>query len=60
MARGEEESKDYFMNFGPGLYENYPEGNEDDTHLRPEGAEWVASLIFDVLSMLPERPEFII
>ncbi len=60
MARGEEESKDYFMNFGPGLYENYPEGNEDDTHLRPEGAEWVASLIFDALSMLSERPEFII
>lgn len=60
MARGEEESKDYFMNFGPGLYENYPEGNEDDTHLRPEGAEWTASLIFDALSMLPKRPEFII
>ncbi len=42
---GEEESRKYFMNFEPGIYPNYPEGKDDDTHLRPEGAEWIASLV---------------
>ena len=59
MKKGEEESKDYFMHFGPGLYENYPEGDEDDTHLRPEGAEWISSLLYKALSSLPDKPEFI-
>ncbi len=39
---GEEESRKYYMHFPSGIYENFPEGKEDDTHLRPEGAEWVA------------------
>lgn len=59
MKKGEDESKDYFMHFGPGLYENYPEGDEDDTHLRPEGAEWISSLLYKALSSLPDKPEFI-
>ena len=46
---GEEESKKMFMNFPAGMYENYPEGKQDNTHLRPEGAAWVASLIADGL-----------
>ncbi|MDY3850141.1 MAG: hypothetical protein SOZ46_04915, partial [Bullifex sp.] len=44
-SEGEEKSLRFFMNFGPGLYPNYPEGREDNTHLRPEGAAMVASLI---------------
>ena len=39
---GEEESRKYYMNFPGGIYENFPEGKEDNTHLRPEGAKWVA------------------
>ena len=35
---GDEASKKWFMNFGSGLYENFPDGKEDNTHLRPEGA----------------------
>ena len=46
---GDEESKRYFMNFGPGCYANYPEGKEDDTHLSPEGAEWIARLVAERL-----------
>ena len=46
---GEEESKKMFMNFPAGMYENYSEGKQDNTHLRPEGAMWIASLIADGL-----------
>ncbi len=45
IKTGEEESKKFFMNFGPGIYENYPEGKSDNTHLRPEGAIAFARLI---------------
>ena len=60
VEKGEETSKEYFMNFAPGLYENYPEGDEDNTHLRPAGAEWVASIVYEKLSALPEKPEALI
>ena len=33
------------MNFEAGFYENYPEGKEVDTHLRPEGARFIADLV---------------
>lgn len=46
---GEEESKKYYMNFPPSAYPNYPEGKEDNTHLRPEGALWVSRTIYDSL-----------
>lgn len=49
---GNEESKKYYMNFGPGLYENYPDGKDDNTHLRPEGALWVAREIASGLKAL--------
>ena len=54
---GEEESKKMFMNFPAGIYENYPEGKQDNTHLRPEGAAWIASLIADGLK--PYAPPFL-
>lgn len=44
---GEDESLKYFMNFAPGIYPNYPEGRDDNTHLRPEGAELIASMIYE-------------
>ena len=45
IKSGIEESRKYFMNFGPGIYENYPEGKNDNTHLRPEGAIAFARLM---------------
>ena len=57
MKEGEEVSRNYFMNFPSGIYDNYPEGKEDNTHLRPEGAEWVASLIYESLCALPDKPD---
>ncbi len=49
---GDEESKKWFMNFPAGLYENYPEGKEDNTHLRPEGAMKFAGILADELKKL--------
>jgi len=56
---GDNESKKLFMNFGPGLYDNFPNGKEDNTHLRPEGAEWIASLVAKKLSELEVVPLFL-
>lgn len=44
-ATGFNESKKYFMNLAPSEYVNYPEGLEDNTHLRYEGAVTFAALI---------------
>lgn len=52
QREGEEASRKFFMNFAPGLYPNYPEGDSDDTHLRPDGASWIASLVHDGLKSL--------
>lgn len=49
---GEEESRKYYMHFDGGIYPNFPEGKEDDTHLRPEGAKWVAEEIYHSLKEL--------
>ncbi len=35
---GEKKSVDFYMNFPPNTYSNYPEGKQDNSHLRPEGA----------------------
>lgn len=42
---GVEGSKKYFMNLAPGEYQNYPNGLEDNTHLKYEGAVDFAKLI---------------
>lgn len=42
-------TKTYFMNFGPGIYEAYPEGSSDNTHFMPGGAKAVAQLVFEGL-----------
>ncbi len=44
-ALGFKESKKYFMNLAPLEYGNYPEGLDDNTHLRYEGAVAFAALI---------------
>lgn len=45
-------SETYFMNLPAGVYEAYPDGEEDNTHFQPEGAKAVAQLVFDVLKQL--------
>lgn len=49
---GDEGSKKWFMNFPAGLYENYPDGKDDNTHLRYEGAVVFAGLIAEELKKL--------
>ena len=47
---GDENSKQYFMNFGPNIYNNYLDGKEDNTHLRYEGALLICQMIVDQFS----------
>lgn len=49
---GDENSKKWFMNFPAGLYRNYPNGKEDNSHLRPEGAMYFAGMLAEELKKL--------
>jgi lysophospholipase L1-like esterase len=49
---GEKESRSWYMNFDKGLYKNYPDGKEDNTHLREKGAVMYAGLVAKGLSEL--------
>lgn len=49
---GDEGSKKWFMNFPAGLYENFPQGKEDNSHLRPEGAMYFSGMIATELKKL--------
>ena len=51
----DEKSKKLYMNFDAGLYPNFPDGREDNTHLRPEGAFLYASIIIDELKIIIEK-----
>ena len=42
---GEPDSRKWYMYFDANLYQNYPEGKQDNTHLRYEGAMLYAGLI---------------
>lgn len=45
-------TENYFMNLPPGKYEAYPEGQEDNTHFQPDGANVVAQLVFNGLKQV--------
>ena len=49
---GDEASKQWFMNFPAGQYPNFPDGKEDNSHLRPEGATYFAGIIAAELKKL--------
>lgn len=49
---GDENSRKWFMNFSAGLYDNYPDGKTDNSHLRYEGAIVFAGLIAEELKKL--------
>lgn len=42
----------FFMNLPAGVYEAYPDGQNDNTHFQPEGAKAVAGLVFEGLQKL--------
>lgn len=57
--QGEQQSKLAFMWLEPGVWSGYPDGEQDDTHLRAEGAAMVADLVYAGLSargLVTERP----
>lgn len=49
---GKKSSRSFFMNFEGGIYENYPEGKADDSHLRCDGAYAVCRLFVGALLKL--------
>lgn len=49
---GDEGSRKWFMYFPEGQYANYPEGKQDNTHLRYEGAIVFAGIIAEELKKL--------
>ncbi|MDI3098519.1 rhamnogalacturonan acetylesterase [Streptomyces enissocaesilis] len=55
---GPQGTRDLFMYLAPGQYPNYPEGIEDSTHLRPEGAVACARFVAHQLAagrIVPEH-----
>ena len=44
---GFRDSRELFMNFDKGIYENYPDGMDDNTHLRWKGAQMVADIFLE-------------
>lgn len=55
-------SRRFYMNFDAGLYENFPEGRNDNSHLRPDGAHayslLAAAEIKKISETFPEYSEF--
>lgn len=54
---GDEKSKPWFMHLAPMEYSNYPEGKQDNTHLRYDGAVTFAGIIASELRNLGGRYE---
>lgn len=49
---GVQKAADWYMNLQPSLYQNYPEGKMDNTHLKYEGAVVFAGLIAEELKKI--------
>ncbi len=56
---GDEKSKEYFMNFPAGMYPNYPDGLEDNTHLRMKGAKMIAEIFIEQIKDNPHFKELL-
>ena len=52
---GEVLSRRFFMNFDANLYENYPDGKGDNSHLRPDGAYVVSRIAAEQLAKIAEN-----
>lgn len=56
---GEVASRRFYMNFDADLYENYPEGKSDNSHLRPEGANAFSKIAAREIKKIVENfPEY--
>lgn len=51
---GDEKSKELFMNFKANIYINYPEGKNDNTHLREKGARMICKILVQQLQKYNE------
>ena len=51
-ALGDEESRKLYLHLEKGAYPAYPNGNEDNTHTRPEGARAFARMAAEALTAL--------
>ncbi|MBQ0052679.1 MAG: rhamnogalacturonan acetylesterase [Treponema sp.] len=59
QKQGEEASRRFYMNFDAGLYENFPEGKSDNSHLRPDGANAYSKIAAQEISKIAEKfPEY--
>jgi len=57
---GAEKSKDIFLHIEPGIYEQHPDGIEDDTHFSEFGAREMAKLVIaEIRDHVPELIEFL-
>jgi len=54
-SKGQHVSRRYFMNFGEGVYENFPDGKNDNSHLRADGAYVICRLFVSELLRLTEK-----
>ena len=59
IEMGDEASKELFMRFPAGIYENYPEGMEDDTHLRQKGGELIRDLFINEIKDNEKMKEYL-
>ena len=56
---GEAASRRFYMNFDRDLYENFPEGREDNSHLRPDGANAFSKIAATEIKKISEKfPEY--
>lgn len=60
ISEGEEKSKRFYMVFDKGLYESKPDGLNDNTHLRYDGAFMVANCFYKEMKRLNLYPEIFI
>lgn len=60
ISEGEEKSKRFYMVFDKGLYESKPDGLNDNTHLRYDGAFMVANCFYKEMKRLYLYPEIFI
>ncbi len=58
IETGDEASKEFFMNFPADVYENYPEGMDDNTHLRLKGARMVRDTFLNAVKERDYAKEF--
>ena len=57
--KGEAASRRYYMNFDAGEYENFPDGRNDNSHLRPEGANAFSKIAAEEIKKIAEKfPEY--